>query len=47
MVGLVFSPSNFFINKIYQANKLSVEKYLLAQTCIYQLKFEKFHFINE
>ena len=26
MVGLVFSISNFFMNKIYQANKLSMEK---------------------
>ena len=26
MVSLVFSISNFFINKIYQANRLSVKK---------------------
>ena len=29
-VGLVFLISNFFIKKIYHANKLSVKKYLLA-----------------
>ena len=26
MVGLIFSIFNFFINKIYQVNKLNVEK---------------------